>query len=217
MYLHDTRRDLPDHVVERDQGWVMQGVPSRASFRHPPLSGQKTYGVVSTYKQYLRQKKAYCKNIHPLNPSHHYWSTDWLVAGDFNGTAWRCSNRDNVSTINKAFADCVATAAGPSTIVGTRIDSKQLGVRLLEPQAARFRSVSEGTHAWCVLHPTQNSRPASNRSKSKVTIMRHGSTWISSIGATPNHITKNRTDEFYSKNVPRFIIKGRRRGGSVIS
>ena len=35
----------------------------------------------------------------------------------------------------------------------------------------------------------------------KAAIMRHGSTWISSIGAIPSHITKNRTDEFYSKSV----------------
>ena len=32
IYLHDTRRDLPDQVREGDQGWVMQGVLSRASF-----------------------------------------------------------------------------------------------------------------------------------------------------------------------------------------
>ena len=50
IYLHDTRRDLPDQVMEGDQVWVMQGVLSRASFRRPPLSGQKNfYSYVSTY------------------------------------------------------------------------------------------------------------------------------------------------------------------------
>ena len=45
----DTRRDLPDQVMEGDQVWVMQGVLSRASFRRPPLSGQKNfYRCVST-------------------------------------------------------------------------------------------------------------------------------------------------------------------------
>ena len=29
-----------------------------------------------------------------------------LVAGDFNGTACWCSNRNNISTIEEAFADC---------------------------------------------------------------------------------------------------------------
>ena len=50
-----------------------------------------------------------------------------VVAGDFNGTAGRCSNRDNISTIDEAFADCIANEAGPYTTVGTRFDSKQLG------------------------------------------------------------------------------------------
>ena len=49
IYLHDTRRDLPDHVMEGDQGWVMQGVLSRASFRRPPLSGQETFTVLSLH------------------------------------------------------------------------------------------------------------------------------------------------------------------------
>ena len=39
IYLHDTRRENPDKVMEGDQGWVLQGVLSRASFRRPPLSG----------------------------------------------------------------------------------------------------------------------------------------------------------------------------------
>ena len=36
----------------------------------------------------------------------------------------------------------------------------------------------------------------------KVAIMRHGSTWISSIGATLVHSMMSMTDEFSSKNVP---------------
>ena len=78
LYLHDTRRDLPDQVMEGDRGWVLQRVLSRASFRRPPLSGQKTCTV--------------------------------LVAGDFNGTAWRCRSRNNLSTIDEAFTDCALLA-----------------------------------------------------------------------------------------------------------
>ena len=33
LYLHDTRRDLPDKEMEGDQVWVLQGVLSCASFR----------------------------------------------------------------------------------------------------------------------------------------------------------------------------------------
>ena len=57
IYLHDTRRDLPDQVIEGDQGWVMQGVLSRASFRRQPLSGQKTFTVLSLHISNIYAKK----------------------------------------------------------------------------------------------------------------------------------------------------------------
>ena len=42
-----------------------------------------------------------------------------LVAGDSNGTAWRCSNRDNISTIDEPFADCaLPTPPGPTPLWG---------------------------------------------------------------------------------------------------
>ena len=41
IYLHDTGRDLPDQVMEGEQGWFLQDVLSRASFRRQPESGQK--------------------------------------------------------------------------------------------------------------------------------------------------------------------------------
>ena len=37
--LHDTRQDLLAQVMEGEQGWVLQGVLSRAIFRRPPVSG----------------------------------------------------------------------------------------------------------------------------------------------------------------------------------
>ena len=41
------------------------------------------------------------------------------VAGDFNGTAWRCSNRSNISTLDEAFADCaLPTPPGPTPLWG---------------------------------------------------------------------------------------------------
>ena len=44
IYLHHTTRGVQDQVVEGEQGWVLQGVLSRASFRRAAASG-----VVSTY------------------------------------------------------------------------------------------------------------------------------------------------------------------------
>ena len=51
----------------------------------------------------------------------------------------------------------------------------------------------------------------------KVAITRHGSTWISSIGAALNHSMKSMTDEFSSKSVLCHLTKGRRGGEPVIS
>ena len=45
----------------------------------------------------------------------------------------------------------------------------------------------------------------------KVAIMRHGSTWISSTGATLVHSTVNMIDEFSSKDVLCHLIKVRRK------
>ena len=64
IYLHETR-------MEGDQGWVMQGVLSRASFKF-------VYQHSATRRP-LRcclRKNGYCKKAHPHNPSHHDWSTD---------------------------------------------------------------------------------------------------------------------------------------------
>ena len=57
IYLHDTRRDLPDQVMEGEQGWVMQGILSCASFRRPPLSGRETFTVLSLHVGNICAKK----------------------------------------------------------------------------------------------------------------------------------------------------------------
>ena len=49
IYFRDTRRELPDKIMEGDSGWVLQGVLSRASFRRQPLSGQETFTVLSLH------------------------------------------------------------------------------------------------------------------------------------------------------------------------
>ena len=109
IYLHDTRRELPDKVMEGDQRWVGQEVLSRAFFR-----GQKTFTVLSLHMSNIYAKKRCIANklistIRAVMLGEH---VD-LVGGDFNGTAWRCSNRNNISTIEEAFADsALPTAPG---------------------------------------------------------------------------------------------------------
>ena len=109
IYLLDTRRDLPDQVMEGEQGWVFQGVLSRSSFRRPPVSGQETFTVLSLHISHIYAKKRGIakKLILTIRAIMISQQID-VVAGDFNGTAWRCSNRNrNISsTLDEAFADC---------------------------------------------------------------------------------------------------------------
>ena len=88
IYLHDTRRDLPDQVMEGEQGWVMQGVLSRASFRRSPVSGQKSFTVFSVHISniYAKKKGIAKKLILTLRAIMISQEVD-LVAGDFNGTS----------------------------------------------------------------------------------------------------------------------------------
>ena len=120
IYLHDIRRDLPDQVMEREQGWVMQGVLSRATFRRPPVSGQETFTVLSLHLNniYAKKRGIAKKLILTIRATMIGQQID-VVAGDFNGTAWRCSNRDNISTIDEAFANCaLPTPPGPTPLWG---------------------------------------------------------------------------------------------------
>ena len=116
IYLHDSRRDLPDQVMEGEPGWVMQGVLSRASFRRPPLSGEKTFTVLSLHISiiYAKKKGIAKKLILTLRAIMISQEVD-LVAGDFSGTAWRCRSRNNLITIDEVFADCALSTPPGST------------------------------------------------------------------------------------------------------
>ena len=108
IYLHDTRRDLPDQVMEGEEGWVMQGVLSRASFRRPPVSGQKYFTVLSLHiSNIYAKKKGIAKKLSFTLRAIMITQEVDLVAGAFHGTAWRCRNRDNLSTIDEAFMDSI--------------------------------------------------------------------------------------------------------------
>ena len=107
IYLHDTKRGEQDHIVEEEQGWVLQGVLSRATFRRTAASGQKVFTVLSLHISNIHAKKKgiakeIIQTIRALMSSQNIDS----VAGDFNGTAWRCRSRDNISTIDEVVSDC---------------------------------------------------------------------------------------------------------------
>ena len=107
IYLHDTRRVLHDHIVEGEHGWVLQGVVSRASFRRAAANGQTVFTVLSLHINNVNAKKRGIakKIIQAVRSLANSQDID-LVAGNFNGAALRCRSRDNLSSIDEAFADC---------------------------------------------------------------------------------------------------------------
>ena len=93
---------------------VLQGVLSRASFRRAAVSGQKFFTVLSLHISniYAKKKGIAKKFIQTLRAIMISRNID-LVAGDFNGTAWRCRSRDNLSTIDEVFSDCALPTPHP--------------------------------------------------------------------------------------------------------
>ena len=120
---------MPDQVIEGEQGWVLQGVLSRASFRRTPVSGQKYFTVLSLHISniYAKKKGIAKKLILTLRAIMISQEVD-LVAGDFNGTPWRYRGKDNLRTIDEAFLDSILpTPPGPPTIVGTLDPFRTIG------------------------------------------------------------------------------------------
>ena len=88
---------------------------ARASFRRAAASGLKVFSVLSLHFSniYAKKKNVAKKIIQTIRAIMISQDID-LVAGDFNDTAWRCRSRDNISTIDEAFADCaLPTPPGP--------------------------------------------------------------------------------------------------------
>ena len=100
IYLHDTKRRLQDPIVEGEHGWVLQSVVSRASFRRAASSGQTAFTVLSLHiNNVFAKKRGIAKKIIQAFRALMISQNIDLVAGDFNGAAWRCRNLDNLSSM----------------------------------------------------------------------------------------------------------------------
>ena len=171
------------------------------SFRRPPLSGQKTFTVLSLHisKIYAKKQSIAKKLILTIRATMIGQQVD-LVAGDFNETAWRCSNGNNISTSDEAFADCaLPTPLGPTPLWEPRsIPNNCADVCgfLKPPDSDRYWKVR--IHgAFSIPNKTIGLRPTDQSCHHESRLR----TLNSSIGAALNHIMKNMTDEFYSKSV----------------
>ena len=79
---------MPDQILEGEQGWVLQGVLSRASFRRAAVSGQKFFTVLSLHISNIYAKKTGVAQrlIQTLRSNMISQEVD-LVAGDFDVAA----------------------------------------------------------------------------------------------------------------------------------
>ena len=121
LYLHDLRYSQQDKVKEGETGWVLQVVISRASFHRQPRGGKSFFTVMSLHinNNYAKKRgigKKLRLTIRAVMLEEH---VD-LVAGDFNGAAWRRqTGNGNLSIIEEAFADSdLPMPPGPTPLLG---------------------------------------------------------------------------------------------------
>ena len=150
---------MQDHIVEGEHGWVLRGVLSRASFRRGAASGQKVFTVSSLHISNISAKKrGIAKKIIQTFRALVISQDIDLVAGDFNGTAWRCRRRDNLSTIDEVFTDCaLPTPLGPTPLWGPgSIPNNWADVcDFLKPPGSQRMLESEQT--WRLFHSSTSS------------------------------------------------------------
>ena len=99
VYTHDSRNGQQQVVKEGQTGWVLEAVISRATFRRIPRNGKSWFTMMSLHinNQYAN-KRGMTKNLSQVD----------MVAGDFNGAAWRRRSGDDQrrdSTLEEAFAN----------------------------------------------------------------------------------------------------------------
>ena len=85
-----------------------------------PFSGQTVFTVLSLHiNNVCAKRRGIAKKIIQAVRALMISQDIDLVAGDFNSAAWRCRSRDNLSSIDEAFADCaLPTLPGPTPLWG---------------------------------------------------------------------------------------------------
>ena len=109
VYTHDTRTAEQQVVKEVKSCWVLQAVISHASFRRIPRNGKSYFTMMLLHvnNQYAK-KRGLAKNFLLAVRTVMYQEQVDMVAGDFNGAAWRRRSGNEQlhdSTIEEAFAN----------------------------------------------------------------------------------------------------------------
>ena len=157
---------------------------SRASFRRQPLSGQGSFTVMSLrmYNNFAKKRGIGKKIILIIRALMLQDHVD-VVAGDFNGAAWRRDSSNSISIIEEPFAD-FALPMPPGVCGQTCADSSNAQIRM---KGGKYANTA---HSPFLTKLLASARPI------RAAITRYGSTWILWNGAAFNHITKNTIDEY---------------------
>ena len=163
IYFHDIGHDRPDKVFEGESGWATQGVISRPPFRRQPL-GLPFFTVMSLHinNNYAKKRGIGKKLLLTTRAATLDEQVD-LVAGDFNGAAWRrATNANNIRIIEEAFADCDLPMPsgptplwGPGAVPGTWSDV----CGFLKPPDSNERWTVRQHGAFPILHEALGIRP----------------------------------------------------------
>ena len=173
IYLHDLRHSQPEKVIEGETGWVIQGAVSKASVRRQPRGGKSSFAAMPLhiYNNYAKKRVIGKKQPLAIRAVVLDDQKD-LVAGDFNGVAWRRQpNNGNLCIIEEDFADsdlpmppCPSPLWGPGAVQGTwsdlcgflkRPDSykcwkvRQHGAFSIPYEALGLRSKDQSCHHEC--------------------------------------------------------------------
>ena len=137
-------------------------------------SGQKIFTVFSLRKSNIYTKKrciAKKKVILTVRAIMIGQQID-TVAGDFNGTAWRNSKRDNISTIDEAFVDCAFQRRRALHLCG---DPDRFQTTGLTSVGSLNCSIQIGIgRCACMVLPPSHAKLSACVQPIKAAIMRHG-------------------------------------------
>ena len=191
-------------------------VLSRAFFRRRHLRGQKTFTVLSLYiTNIYAQKRGIAKKLILTIRAVMLGENVDLVAGDFDGTAWRCSNRNDINTMEEALLTALCQRRQALHPCGDPDRFQTTGLTSVGSLNCLIQ-IGIGKSDFTALSPSHAKLSACAR-PIKAATTRHGFTSTSSIGAAHNHMMTDRIDEFSCKNVLRRTTTASRKGASMIS
>ena len=109
VYIHDTRNGQQQVAKEGQSGWVLQVVISRATFGRIPRNGKSHFTVMSLHinNKYAKKREFAKHLLLAVRTVMHQEQVD-MVAGDFNGAAWRRRSGSDprpISMIEETFVN----------------------------------------------------------------------------------------------------------------